>query len=142
MRGSDDGFLAAEWAIGVAVLLVPVMLLMAVLPTWSARHEATAAAAREATRVAAAHADGPAAVTVAQQAAREVLRDRTVDPAEGVVVVDLPVGTDGRVPREGTVRARVTLPGATVVLPLLGTVEGPTVTSTHARRLDPHRSRP
>ena len=41
---SEAGFIAAEWAIGLVVLVVPVMLLMAVIPTWAARHEAAAAA--------------------------------------------------------------------------------------------------
>ncbi|WP_370324658.1 hypothetical protein [Euzebya sp.] len=139
---AESGFVTAEWVIGLTVLVLPVLLLAAVLPSWTARHEAAAAAAREAARVAAATADGAAPGGAASQAAAEVLAARDVDPSTAAVEVDVPVGADGRTPREGVVTAVVTLDGPTVTVPLLGEIAGPDVSGEHTRRLNPYRSRP
>jgi hypothetical protein len=132
----DDGLVTAEWALAVAVLLVPVLLLAAVLPSWAARREAAGAAAREAARVAAAApADGTAAAVAA---ARTLLTGRGIDPGTAVVTVDLPPAAA----RDGVVSATVALPAARAVLPLFGEVTAPPLSATHVRRLDPYRSAP
>src|SRR5207244_883752 len=53
-RRDAQGFVAVELAASVAVLLVPVVLLVAGLPTWSERRHAATVAAHEGAREAAA----------------------------------------------------------------------------------------
>lgn len=139
----DDGFVVTEWAIGIVVLVVPVMLLMGVLPTWAARHEAAAATAREATRAAVAAADPAGATAAATQAAHDTLTGRGIDTTDVTITMDLPFGASGSdLARDGVVQVMVALPPQRVSIPLLGTVTGPTVGAAHARRLNPYRSRP
>ncbi|MGI9016317.1 MAG: hypothetical protein ACR2HR_04295 [Euzebya sp.] len=136
----QSGFVTAEWVIGIAVLIVPVMLLMGVLPAWAARHEAAAAAAREVTRIIALAPEDPGVITAAEGSAAMILDDRGVDPGDMRMRVD--VSQDGADDRDGVVRASVQISGISVSLPLLGQVDGPTLEATHSRRLNPYRSRP
>jgi hypothetical protein len=138
--GHDRGFVATEWVIGVALLVLPFLLLSAVLPTWAAQREAAASAAREAARVAVQAGDDPAAAALGEAAGLAALAGRGVDGA--VVRVLLPARLPGGAPpREGVVEAVVTVPGRSVRLPGFGPVEGPTVEGRHARALDAYRSR-
>lgn len=141
-RHGECGFVVTEWVVGVVVVMVPVMLLMAVLPTWAARHEAAAAAAREATRTAVTLEDPGAARSAAVGAAHDVLRGRGIDPAGVRIEVGVPSASPGRLLRDGVVRATVALPAESVTIPLLGVIRGPVVGAAHARPLNPHRSRP
>lgn len=136
----DAGFVAVEWAVGVAVLVLPMLMLVAALPSWAARHEGAAAAAREGARAVVQVGDWATAIDVGVAAAQSVLADRGIEG--GHVVVALPTRrTDGALPREGVVEVTVTLPGLTVELPGFGAVTGPTVSGAHARALDGYRSR-
>ncbi|WP_341253813.1 hypothetical protein [Euzebya pacifica] len=135
----EDGFVTAEWMVGMALLVVPTLLVVAVLPSWASRHEAAAVAAREGARAAATAVDVATARTAAEQAVVAVLDGRGIPPDEASVTVHLPPGTS--LPRDGEVRVRVVLPTSPVTLPGGGTVEGPSVTGDHIRVLDPHRGR-
>lgn len=137
-RRCDDGFVAAEWAVGMALLVLPLVVVVAVLPTWSGRHAAAAAAAREGARVAALADTGAAADQAARAAVAQVLADRGVD---GPVEVEVTVPGPGLLPREGVVEVHVALPTQPVPLPLVGDIPGPTVSAGHHRALDPLRSR-
>ena len=46
----EHGFVAIEWVAAVAMLLLPVVVLVATLPTWAERRHAATVAAREAAR--------------------------------------------------------------------------------------------
>lgn len=136
----DDGFVAAEWAVGIAVLVLPVLLLVAALPAWTARHEAAAAAAREAARATVQAGDGADAVGAGTAAAMALLAGRGVDAAEVDVV--LPARAfGGGLPRDGIVEVTVTIPGEPLELPGFGTVDTPAISGSHTRTLDPYRSR-
>lgn len=137
---ADAGFVATEWAVGIAVLVLPVLLLVAALPAWTARHEAAAAAAREAARVVVQAGDVSHAVEAGTAAALAVLAGRGIDGA-AVVVVLPPRAADGTLPREGIVEATVTIPGSPLDLPGFGAVDTPAISGSHARSLDPYRSR-
>jgi hypothetical protein len=50
-RGSERGFVATEFALGIAVLLVPVACLVLTMPTWSERTTTARAIVREVARV-------------------------------------------------------------------------------------------
>lgn len=135
----DGGFVTAEWMVGMALLVVPTLLVVAVLPGWASRHEAAAVAAREGARAAATAGDVPTARTAAAQAVVAVLEGRGIPPQDATVTIDLPPGPV--LPRDGQVRVRVVLRTVPVALPAGGTVEGPSVTGDHTRGLDPHRGR-
>ncbi|AXV09535.1 hypothetical protein DVS28_a4878 [Euzebya pacifica] len=125
--------------VGMALLVVPTLLVVALLPGWASRHEAAAVAAREGARAAATAVDVATARTAAEQAVVAVLDGRGIPPDEATVTVHLPPGTS--LPRDGEVRVRVVLPTSPVTLPGGGTVEGPWVMGDHIRVLDPHRGR-
>ena len=132
----DGGFVSAEWAIGVVVLIVPVLLLVALLPSWAAQREAAGAAAREAARVAAASPAARAEAGVS--AATSLLVGRGLDLSGVRITVDVPPA-DTRV---GAVTSSVHIPGRAAQLPLFGPVTGPPATASHVVHLDPHRSLP
>ena len=50
-RASERGFVATEFALGIAVLLVPVACLVLTMPTWSERRTTARAIVREVARV-------------------------------------------------------------------------------------------
>lgn len=136
----DGGFIATEWVVGIAVLVLPMLLLVAVLPTWAARHEGAAAAAREGARAMVQVGDSPSAADVGVAAAQAVLAGRGI--AGGQVSVVLPPREpEGTLPRDGVVEVTVSLPGVAVALPGFGEVQGPAVSGAHARALDRYRSR-
>lgn len=135
----DDGFIATEWVIGIALLVVPTMLLVGVLPTWAARHEAAAAAAREAARLVVLADDPVQAEQIAAAGSAAVLADRGL-VADDVRVV-LPPAANDVLPREGVVEVTVTVPGEPVTIPGFGVLDLPAVRGSHARALDPFRSR-
>lgn len=143
MRTRDEGgFVTAEWMAGIAMLVVPMIVIVSALPAWAARHEGVAAAAREGARVAAASATVAQATSAAQDAVRGVLDARGL-PVDGVEVdVSAEAApTEGRLVREGVVTVRVTLPSVSVDIPFIGVVEGPRAAGSHSRHLDPFRSR-
>jgi NADH:ubiquinone oxidoreductase subunit H len=52
------GFVAIEWVAAVALLLLPVVVLVATLPSWAERRHAATVAAREAATAAVGNAGG------------------------------------------------------------------------------------
>jgi hypothetical protein len=50
VTSDDRGFVAIEWVAAVGLLLLPVVVLVATLPTWAERRHAATVAAREAVR--------------------------------------------------------------------------------------------
>src|SRR5215475_11236423 len=101
-RRRDGGFVAIEFLLAIAVLLLPVVLLVASLPQWSERQHAATVAADEAARVAIAAwpADGTEAATDAAD---------TVASTYGVPVSDLQVAVSPRPPRGGLLTVTVTI---------------------------------
>ena len=128
------GFVAVEFVAGVALLLVPALLLVASLPTWSEREHAATVAAREAARYAAqqwpSDTDGQA-VAVALLAAANY----------GVPARDLEVTMDSNVDRGGQVRATVTIVMPAIVVPGMGAHGAWHWTTSYAVRVDDYRSR-
>lgn len=141
---TDGGFVALEWVLALTVLLVPTLLVVLALPGWAMRHEAAGAAAREAARSAAVATTVGQARARAEAAAAGVLADRgltEVAPRVELSVSPAPAEPTAVLPREGSVAVTVILPTRPVVLPVVGTVQGPSVHGRHTRLLDPLRSR-
>jgi hypothetical protein len=131
---SQQGFVAAEWVAALALLMLPVVVLVATLPDWAERRHTATVAAREATRVLARewpHAEAARAVTVAL----EVAADHGLDGDDVDIDVVSPGVARGDLAR---VRVRVTMPAVSV----LGITAGAWMyTAVAVRRIDDYRSR-
>jgi hypothetical protein len=134
LRDDRAGFVELELVGAIALLLLPVLLLVASLPRWVDARHAAASAAREAARSAALAypADGapPAAAAVADVAARHGL-----DPD----LLDLELRTGER--RGDTVVATVTVHVPGLAVPGVGWLGAWDASVTSTRRIDDHRSR-
>lgn len=131
---SQRGFVAIEFALAVGLLLLPVVLLVAALPSWVEREHAGGVAAREAAAVAvqAYPADGRDA---ARLAALDAVANYGVDARD--VDVAFP-RVDAY--RGGTISVRVTVRMPALVVPGIGTVGGFDRSVTRSRRIDDYRS--
>jgi hypothetical protein len=129
----DRGFVAVEWVAAIAVLLLPVVVLVATLPSWAERRHAATVAAREA----AAGAVVAAAVDPerAQEVGREVARNYGIDTAD----VDVEVRAGAARGEYVTVEVHVRMPA--IAVPGLVEAGAWTYTATQHRRLDDYRSR-
>jgi hypothetical protein len=132
--GSERGFVAIEWVAAVALLLLPMVVLVATMPGWAERKNAATVAAREAARELVdnwPNSDPAAAVLVA----REVAADHGID------AVDI----DVQVPSLGRDRGDEVEVDVEVRMPAIG-VPGMSVgswryTARATRRVDDYRSR-
>lgn len=130
----DGGFVAIEWVASVALLLLPVVVLVATMPGWAERRHTATVAAREAARVLVdtwPNGDASAAVLVAT----DVAADHGVDGSD----------IDVRVLSVGEARGDEVVVEVEVTMPAIG-VDGMSVGSWHytaraARRVDDYRSR-
>ena len=129
-----EGFAAIELTLSVAVLVIPVLLLVATLPTWVERRHVGVLAATEAAR-AAARAYPDTSGATAHAVVAEVGARGGLDP--GDLRLDLDI--DAR--RGGTIVATVTVRMPAVVVPALGTLDAWEVRVVATRRIEDHRSR-
>ena len=134
-RGASvGGFVAIEWVAAVALLLLPVVVLVATMPGWAERRHAATVAAREAARELVNEWPGGDAAA-AKLVAIDVAADHGIDASEVEV----------RVPAVGTARGTEVVVEVEVTMPAIG-VRGMSVGSWHytaraARRIDDYRSR-
>jgi hypothetical protein len=134
VRGRDGGFVALEWVAAVALLLLPVVMLVATLPVWAERQHAATVAAREAAQeVARAWPGG--SEELARLVAVLIAGDHGVPPAD--VAVRAPsLGADrGDLVR---VEVTVTMPAIAVAGIRAGSWQ---YTAVAFRRIDDYRSR-
>ncbi len=134
MNDRQHGFVAIEFVLAVGLLLFPVVMLVAALPTWVEREHAAAVAASEAATVAvrAYPADGRDAAVVAAAGA---IADYGIDASDVDVTFDRDDNTRG-----GTISARVTIRMPALVVPGVGTVGGFHTSVVRSRRIDDYRS--
>ncbi len=130
---TSGGFVATEFVAGVALLLVPVLMLVAALPTWVERRHAATVAAREAAR--AATETFPADAARGRAVAEVVAANYGIDPD------DVTVEVDSADVRGGQVVARVTVALPALAVPFGGGVGQWHLTTTYALRVDDYRSR-
>ncbi|HEX4493679.1 MAG TPA: hypothetical protein VH914_20920 [Acidimicrobiia bacterium] len=134
MRRDVRGFVAIEFLLAIALLLLPVVLLVASLPQWSERQHAATVAADEAARVAIAAwpADGTTPATEAAD---------TVASTYGVPASDLDVTISPPPPRGGLLTVTVTIRMPAIAAPLLAHAAAWSWTAHESRRIDDYRSR-
>ena len=132
-RHASSGFVATEFVVGIALLLVPITLLVASTPTWIERRHAATITAREAANLA---AETFPADTGSGAAVGEIIAaNYGIDPDD----ITVRVFDDGT--RGGQVRAVVTIRMPALTIPLIGRVGSWTLATTHAVRIDDYRSR-
>ena len=135
-RGRGErGYVAAELALGVGLLVFPIAMLVLTLPTWSERQSVARAIAREAARTVAvggACDPGAASDIGATMAGNLGLR--------GGVDVELDCASGARLRRGGTVTASVTVRMPAVDIPGIGTVGAWSWTAHHSEPVDQYRS--
>jgi hypothetical protein len=134
-RGQDEGFVAAELALGLGLLVVPVALLVLALPGWSERQSAARSIAREVARAAAVsgHCD-----------------ERAAEALGATMATGLGLGADVRVdllcpdgtplPRGGLLAARVIVRMPALTIPGIGAVGAWEWTALHRQPVDAYRS--
>jgi uncharacterized membrane protein len=135
-RSGEDGYVAAELALGIGLLVFPVALLILTLPTWSERQTTARAIAREVSRVVA--VAGVCDRGRAAETGNDMARNLGLAPTD--VDVQLDCVTGGRLPRGGTVRASVTVAVPAVTLPGIGSVGAWSWTAHHSEPVDQYRS--
>jgi len=128
----ERGFAAIEWVASIALLLLPVVVLVATLPTWAERKHAATVAAREAASAAVLQATVDPAT--ARAVAREVAGNYGIPPADIAVAVRPGAARGAYV----TVDVRVRMPAIDVAGIAVGAWH---YTATQHRRLDDYRSR-
>ncbi|MCU1466499.1 MAG: hypothetical protein JWM72_2427 [Actinomycetia bacterium] len=131
---NERGFVAIEWVAAIAMLLLPIVVLVASMPGWAERRHAATVAAREAARELVdnwPNADADSALVVATDVAAD----------HGIAAGDIEV----RVPSVGEVRGDEVVVQVVVTMPAIG-ASGMSVGRWHytaraARRIDDLRSR-
>ena len=130
--------MALELAAGIAVLVLPVVMLVASLPGWFDRQSTARQAAREAAR----------AITLVgwcdeargERVAMHLAAGANLASRDIAVALDCRAGDP--LPRDGSVTARVRVAMPGVHVPLIGSVAGWTWTAAHIEPVDPYGSRP
>ena len=132
----EGGYVAAELALGIGLLLFPVALLVLTLPTWSERQTTARSIAREVSRVVA--VAGVCDRERAAETGHDMARNLGLAPSDVDVQLDCVPG--GRLSRGGSVRASVTVGVPAVTLPGIGSVGAWSWTAHHSEPVDQYRS--
>jgi hypothetical protein len=135
-RSREDGYVAAELALGVGLLVFPVALLVLTLPTWSERQTTARSIAREVSRVVA--VAGVCDRARATDTAHDMARNLGLSPGDVDVQLDCAPGQ--RLSRGGNVRASVTVAVPAVTFPGIGSVGAWSWTAHHSEPVDQYRS--
>jgi len=134
MRRDETGSAPISLALGVGLLIFPVLLLVLSLPTWEARtvdaRDAAAAAAR-ALVSADSWSDGVASADAAVA---------DIAAVDGVASEDLTVSYSGSLQRGATVAAQVTVTIPAGRIPGIGTFATMHYSATSAQQVDDYRS--
>lgn len=135
-RSGERGYVAAEVAIGIGLLIFPVALLVLTLPTWSERQTTARSVAREVARLVA--VAGVCDRERALETGHEMARNLGLPPADLDIELDCAPG--GRLARGDHVRASVTVAVPAVDLPGIGSVGAWSWTAHHSEPVDQYRS--
>jgi hypothetical protein len=135
-RGPESGFVATEFAFGVAVLVLPVALLVLTFPRWSERQVTARVIAREAARRSA--RDGVCDRAGAASLGATMARNLGVTP--GDVRVDLACTDGARLAPGSDVEVLVTVAMPAVQVPGIGPVGAWSWTARHREPVDRYAS--
>jgi hypothetical protein len=135
-RARESGFVATEFAFGVAVLVLPVALLVLTFPRWSERQVTARVISREVARRAA--RDGLCDRGAAAALGATMARNLGVVPAD--VSVDLRCADGSALAPGADVESRVTVVMPAVQLPGIGAVGTWSWTARHREPVDRYAS--
>ncbi len=138
-RARESGYVAAEFTLGVCVIVLPVTLLVLALPIWSERQAMAQRAANESARELVLADSWPAGVAAAERVVAEVAGNYGVSRGD---VRGPDLSTGGGLSNGQTVVSRVTVRMPLMVIPLVGRVGSWSWTAVHAERVDDYRSFP
>jgi hypothetical protein len=138
-RPGDRGYVAAEFTLGVCVILLPVTMIVLALPVWAERQAMAQRAANESAREMALATSSEGGLAAAERVVTEVAANYDIARAD-VRGPDLSAGGD--VAAGSTVVSRVTVRMPVMVIPLIGRVGSWSWTAVHAERVDDYRSFP
>ncbi len=133
-RRSQHGFVAIEFSAAIALLLLPVTMLVASLPSWSTREHSATVIAREAARLAAQQWPNQSDAAI-DTLVVDTATNLGADPRQ----VTIEVTSDQF--RGGQVRATVTIVMPAISVPGIGTAGAWHWSTTATVRIDDYRSR-
>lgn len=137
----DGGSSPVELALGVALIIVPVALLVILLPTWFERQSMARSAAREAALIMSRAADFESGRRDAEVRIQEVAQNHEIDPADVRLDV-VSDGDPGRLERGEYVRTTVAVGMPLVIFPWFGPLGGFDWEASSIARVDPPRDLP
>lgn len=132
----ERGLAAMEVALFTGLILLPVLILVASLPTWWERQSLARLAAQEAARTVALAATWDEGAQRSQTLVGQIASNHGVDPA------DISLTLDGALERGGQVAATVTVTVPTMVVPFIVEVPSFHLSSHHTEAVDLYRSFP
>jgi hypothetical protein len=138
-RAGDGGYVAAEFTLGVCVIVLPVTLIVLALPVWYERQAMAQRAANESAREMVLADSWETGVIAADRVVAEVAGNYGI-PQTDVRGPDLSAG--GGLTAGQTVVSEVTVRMPVMVIPLVGRVGTWSWTAVHAERVDDYRSLP
>jgi hypothetical protein len=124
-----------ELLLGVGLVLFPLVMLIAAIPTWIEARAMGELAAQEAARAMVLADDQASGAATGTAVANQIAANHGYGGA-------ISVGYDGVLDWGETITANVTVEVPVVAIPGIGTFAGTTVTLSHTERVDDYRSFP
>ena len=136
----EGGYATVELVAGIALLLLPVILLVLTLPTWAERKSLAESAAHDAALVLARSSSWPSGKARAEQVVEEMARNYGLRNDEPVEISWEPDREGAPVERGEKVTAVVSVPTPGVFVPGLGYIGRWDLTVRHTEIVDRYRS--
>jgi len=131
---SSGGYAAAEFVLGICLIVVPVTLLVLSLPIWSERQSMAQRAADESARTVVLAPSWDEGVLAGRRVVAEVSRNYGLPPGT------LRVEFEGALQRGAAVTSRVTVTMPVLAIPLVGRAAAWHWTAVHVEHVDSYRS--
>jgi hypothetical protein len=136
----DRAYATAELVLGIALLLLPVMLIVLTLPTWAERRSMAHSAAHDAALALARSTDWPAGKARADQIVEEMAHNYGLRGDDSMRLTWEPDRGAARVARGETVTAVIRVPTPGVFVPGVGYIGRWELTVRHSETVDRYRS--
>ena len=152
MKQRQEGFVAVEWALGIGLIILPLVIAVASIAPILARLNTARVMAQEAARTVALADDWATGIEDAQALARQIARNRGIPDGEwcgaaeagdGCVSVTITGSSaDGSLTRGSEVYVDVQVSSPALTIPFAGSVGAFELHGTHTERVDDYRSFP
>ncbi len=147
---SEGGFAAVEWALGLGMIILPLVVAVTSIAPVLDRLSTARTAAAEAARIMVLADDWADGEERAVELARSVARNHGIgddewcrdEPVDGCVSVEISSTTPGVLGRGEEVYVVVRIPAAAVSVPFIGEFASFMLQGAHTERVDDYRSFP